>query len=150
VVNFTKYNEYLGRLLGVVRRLIPEVALFFALYLINLIFFSLFAESSFINTPLNISLRKVALGDNQIKANTYTGTEMVTGFSSFNDSFKTLFYSSFGSFDFEILDKVRLGSKYGISFLILFLVVNIGLFMSLFVSIITVLYQEFSKHQNLY
>lgn len=62
------------------------------------------------------------------------------GYQNFRESFKTLFYSSFGSFDFDIMNKTRLGMRFGNAYLITFLVVNIGLFMSLFVSIITVLY----------
>lgn len=62
------------------------------------------------------------------------------------EAFKTLFYSSFGSFNFETMEAVRLGSSFGITFLIVFLVINIGLFMSLFVSIVTVLFQEFQQH----
>jgi hypothetical protein len=55
-------------------------------------------------------------------------------------AFVTLFYSSFGTFDFERIEQTELGANFGISYLIIFLIINIGLFMSLFVSIITVLF----------
>ena len=51
VVTLTSYNTYLGKFLGVVRRLITEIFLFFALYLINLIVFSLVAESALMDLP---------------------------------------------------------------------------------------------------
>jgi len=113
VINFTKYNEYMGRFLGVVRRLIQEIALIFILYLINLCGFSLFAETAFRELPQ---------------------------YNSRYEAFKTLFYSSFGTHDFEVMIDARLGERFGISYLIAFLIINVGLFMSLFVSIITVLF----------
>jgi hypothetical protein len=116
VINFVRYNEALGRFISVVKRLISEISLFFALYVINLITFATIAESAF--RDLN-------------EYNTqYTG-------------FKTLFYASFGDFNFDLIATGRLGKNFGISFLIIFLTINIGLFMSLFVSIITVLFGEF-------
>lgn len=113
VINFTRYNEYLGRFLGVVKRLISEIALFFVLYLINLLIFAVIAESAFRDLK---------------EYNTAT------------EAFKTLFYASFGTFDFDTIEKTRLGPKFSISYLVIFLIFNIGLFMSLFVSIITVLF----------
>jgi hypothetical protein len=63
-------------------------------------------------------------------------------YRSKQEAFVTLFYASFGTFDFLAVEEARLGADFGISFLIVFLIINIGLFMSLFVSIITVLYAE--------
>ena len=116
VINFTKYNEYMGKFLGVVRRLIQEISLIFILYLINLCGYSLFAESAFRELP---------------------------EYNNRYEAFKTLFYSSFGTHDFDVMENARLGSRTGTSYLISFLIINVGLFMSLFVSIITVLFQEF-------
>lgn len=96
-----------------VKRLVSEIALFFILYLINLVTFSFISEAAFRDLE---------------EYNTVTG------------AFVTLFYSSFGTFDFDRIENTRLGSNFGISYLIIFLIVNIGLFMSLFVSIITVLF----------
>lgn len=47
VINFARYNEHLGKYLGVVKRLMSELVLFFVIYLVNLIFFATLAESSF-------------------------------------------------------------------------------------------------------
>jgi hypothetical protein len=90
--------------------------LFFVLYVINLIVFATVAEAAF---------RELSL---------YNNAQI---------GFKTLFYASFGDFDFDYITTGRLGKNFGISFLIVFLTINIGLFMSLFVSIITVLFGEF-------
>lgn len=68
-----RYNEWLGRFLGVVKNIIPEVVLFFVMYLINIAIFSLIATVSFWE---------------------------LAGFSNFWTSFRTNFFSSFGSFDF--------------------------------------------------
>lgn len=113
VINFMRYNDYLGKFLGVVRRLLSEILLFFILYLVNLVTFSFIAESAF--TDLD-------------------------EFNSIPKAFKTLFYASFGTFDFLYMEQARIGKNFGISFLIAFLIINIGLFMSLFVSIITALF----------
>lgn len=40
VINFARYNDYLGRYLGVVSRLIKEIVLFFIIYLVNLLLFA--------------------------------------------------------------------------------------------------------------
>jgi hypothetical protein len=130
VLNFTRYNEYLGKFLGVVKRLISEIVLFFILYLVNLIVFAAIAESCFTD---------------------------LKDYKDFPQAFVTLFYASYGDFSFSefeaCLDRVpqpqgcrkgyydtKFGENFGIIFMILFLVINIGLFMSLFVSIITVLF----------
>jgi hypothetical protein len=131
VLNFTRYNEHLGRFLGVVKRLIPELSLFFILYLVNLMIFSGIAESAFPD---------------------------LEEYNLFIVAFKTLFYASYGSFNctspsclpgetiFERIEQAQISKNFGISFLIFFLIINIGLFMSLFVAIITVLFQMYSKH----
>jgi hypothetical protein len=123
VINFTRYNEYLGRFIGVVRRLVSEIVLYFVLYLVNLIIFSTFAESAFRDLP---------------------------DYNTMIVAFKTLFYASFGTFDFDVIEKTNLGKEFGVGFLIVFLIINIGLFMSLFVSIIAVLFQVFSKDDQIY
>ena len=39
-----RYNEYFGRLTGIVTRLIPDVLGFFLFYLIEIFFFAMVAE----------------------------------------------------------------------------------------------------------
>lgn len=73
VLNFTRYNEYLGRFLGVVKRIISEIVIFFILYLVNLLVFAAIAESCFTD---------------------------LERYSNFPTSFKTLFYASYGDFNF--------------------------------------------------
>lgn len=123
VISFTKYNDYLGRYFGIVQRLVFEIFLFFVIYLINLIFFAVLADSSF---------------------------REMKDYNTIPVAFKTLFYASFGEFDFDGISKAKIGSKFGLSYLIIFLIINLGLFMSLFVSIITVLYKIFHKSDRIY
>ena len=123
VVNFFKFNRFLGPMIGIIKRMIPEITLFFIVYIINLAFFSFIAEAAF------------------------TGLEE---YNTWNKAFRTLFYASFGTFSFERIENCRLGINFGVSFLLLFLIINIGLFMKLFVSIITVMYQIYQKNQNIY
>ena len=114
VVNFVKFNKFLGSLIGIIKRMIPEIGLFFVIYLINLITFALIAEASF--------------------------TEM-DEYQTWPKAFRTLFYASFGTFNFERIERCRLGINYGVTYLLVFLIVNIGLFMKLFIAIITVMYE---------
>jgi hypothetical protein len=123
VISYAKYNEYLGRFFGIVKRIVSEISLFFVLYLINLLWFALLSETSF---------------------------REFDEYNTTSKAFKTLFFASFGTFDFERIQTARLGDKFGVSFLLFFLIINIGLFMSLFVSIITVLFHEYKKNENVY
>lgn len=123
VISFTKYNDFLGRYYGIVQRLVFEIFLFFIIYLINLVFFAVLADSSF---------------------------RELKDYNTIPVAFKTLFYASFGEFDFDVISKAEIGSRFGLSYLIIFLIINLGLFMSLFVSIITVLYKIFSKSDRIY
>ena len=113
IINFFRFNEYMGKFIGIVRNLILEIALYFALYLINLIFFAIFAEMCFYN---------------------------VDGYRNVVQAFRTLFFASFGSFDFTKVEQGYLGSTFGVAYLIVFIIINIGIFMSLFIAIITVLF----------
>lgn len=116
VINFIRYQEDLGRFVTVVKKLVSEIVLYFVLYIINLLTFATIAESAFRNL---------------VKYNTVW------------EAFKTLFYASFGQFDFDYIENNSLGKNFGISFLIVFLTLNVGLFMSLFISIITVLFGQY-------
>ena len=123
VVNFFKFNRFLGPMIGIIKRMIPEITLFFVIYIINLTMFSFVAEAAFIG---------------------------LEEYNTWSKAFRTLFYASFGTFSFERIENCRLGIKFGVSFLLVFLIINIGLFMKLFVSIITVMYQIYQKNQNVY
>src|SRR5438132_13302156 len=47
VFYFLRYNEFMGKFLGVVERLIYDLFIFFCFYLLQLIFFSCISELSF-------------------------------------------------------------------------------------------------------
>ena len=116
IVNFCKYNEYLGRFIIIAKQMVGEIALFFILYLVNLIAWALVAEIYHTNMP---------------------------EFNNFIVAFKNLFFASFGTFDFERIQESRTGKNLGIIYLVAFLTVNVGLFMSMFIAIITALYSKF-------
>jgi hypothetical protein len=113
VFYFLRYNEFMGKFIGIVERLFKEVVLFFCFYILQLIFFSLIAELCF---------RKP------------------TDFNTFNAAFKTLFYASLGEFSFETISKSEKGEYFGITFLIIFLVCNVGIIINIFIAVIAVLY----------
>ena len=55
-------------------------------------------------------------------------------------AFRTLFFASFGSFDFERLEQGYLGKLFGDVYLVIFIIINVGIFMSLFIAIIAALF----------
>jgi hypothetical protein len=73
VFYFLRYNEFLGKFIGIVERIFKEVLLFFFLYIVELIFFSLVSELCFRTIP---------------------------DYNSAFRAFKTLFYASLGDFSF--------------------------------------------------
>jgi hypothetical protein len=123
IVNFFRFNEYMGKFIGIVRNLIMEIALYFALYILNLVFFAIAAELCFHN---------------------------VEGYTNSLEAFRTLFFASFGSFDFEKVESGYLGEKFGVAYLIVFIIINIGIFMSLFIAIITALFQDYEQNESVY
>jgi hypothetical protein len=118
-----RYNQYLGKLSGVLEKLLYDIAVFFCFFLIEILFFAAVAELAF---------RKV---DN---------------YNTFLKSFRNLFYASFGQFNFEVFAEAEFTESFGIAFLVIFLVVNIGLFMSLFTAMMTTLYGAFVEKQTVY
>lgn len=69
VFYFLRFNEPMGKFVGIVERLLYDVALFFCLYLLELTFFSLIAEISF---------------------------RTLSEYNTAGQAFKTLFYASMG------------------------------------------------------
>ena len=123
IINFFRYNEYLGKFIGIVRNLVSELALFFGLYLINLLFFAIIGELCFFN---------------------------IRGYETVADAFRTLFFASYGSIEFLPLEEAILGPRIGYSYIFIFLLVNIGIFLSFFVAIITVLFQSYEENESVY
>ena len=74
VFYFLRYNEFLGKFIGIVERIFKEVLLFFLFYIAQLVMFSLFSELCFRKAP---------------------------NYNSTTIAFKTLFYASLGDFSFE-------------------------------------------------
>ena len=109
-----RFNEYLGKFLGILDRLLYDVLIFFGMYLLQLLFFSALSSLAFRKLP---------------------------NYSTVPNAFKTLFYASFGDFSFTEVQKAQFGEYFGIAFMIIFLVCNLGLMMNLFIAIIVVLYE---------
>ncbi len=114
-----RFNEDLGKFVSILQRLLYEVFLFFICYIVELVFFALAADLCFRD---------------------------LSDFNTVPNAFVTLFYASFGQFSFEVVGLSQYGAYYGYTFMIIFLVVNIGLVMNMFVSIINVLWDALSKH----
>jgi hypothetical protein len=123
VFYYLRYNEYLGKFITVVERIVKEVCLIFIFYIIQLIFFALVAELCF------------RRNDN---------------YSSAFVAFKTLFYASLGQFSFEDIAISEKGPYFGITFMIIFLVCNIGIILNIFIAVIAVLYDNYAEHRNVY
>lgn len=123
VFYFLRYNEFMGKFIGIVERLFKEVVLFFIFYILQLVFFSLIAELCF-RTP----------------------TDYNTAFKAF----KTLFYASLGDFSFDDISNSEKGEYFGITFMIIFLVCNIGIILNIFIAVIAVLYDTISEKRNIY
>ena len=48
------------------------------------------------------------------------------------------------------MEKAKVGEYLGITYLIVFIIFNVGIFMSLFVAIITALFEKFEEDENVY
>jgi hypothetical protein len=123
VFYFLRYNEFMGKFIGIVERLFKEVVLFFIFYIIQLIFFSLIAELCF---------------------------RRPTDYNTAYKAFKTLFYASLGNFSFDDISQSEKGEYFGITFMIIFLVCNIGIILNIFIAVIAVLYDTYSEKRNIY
>ncbi len=117
VFYFLRFNEFMGKFVGIVEKLLYDVVLFFCFYIVELLFFSLIAELCF------------------RRLNDYNTTQK---------AFKTLFYSSLGQFSFDEFKDSDFGEYFGITYMIIFLVCNIGIVMHLFIAVITVLYDAYA------
>ena len=123
VFYFLRYNEFMGKFIGIVERIFKEVLLFFVFYILQLIFFSLVSELCF-RTALNYN----------------------TTFKAF----KTLFYASLGDFSFDDIQKSEKGEYFGITFMIIFLVCNVGIILNIFIAVIAVLYDNYAENRNVF
>jgi hypothetical protein len=108
-----RYNEGIGKFITILERVLYDVFIFFCCYIIQLVFFALVADLCFRDLP---------------------------SFNTVTVAFRTLFYASFGGFSFEEVGLSIYGPYFGYTFMIIFLVVNIGLIMNMFISIINVLW----------
>lgn len=123
VFYFLRYNEFMGKFIGIVERIFKEVLLFFVFYILQLIFFSLVSELCF---------------------------RTASNYNQTFKAFKTLFYASLGDFSFDDIQKSEKGEYFGITFMIIFLVCNVGIILNIFIAIIAVLYDNYSENRNVY
>jgi hypothetical protein len=100
----------------VLEKLLYDILTFFCFFMLEVLFFAAVAELSFRN---------------------------VEQYATILQSFKNLFYASFGQFRFDMFEDAEFGEMFGVCFMILFLIINIGLFMSLFTSMMVTLYGAF-------
>ena len=66
-------------------------------------------------------------------------------YSSLTDTLILLIQTSFGTWDFHIYDTLQIGSKVGIVFHCVVIIMNMILFLNLVIAILTETYSRFSK-----
>lgn len=74
----------------------------------------------------------------------------VEGYNTTAGAYRSLFYAAFGQFDFAVFEDSEFGQYFGIIFMVTFLSINIGLFMSLFIAMLTTLYEIFVGRAAIY
>ena len=119
-----RYNSYLGKLTGVVQTMLLEIAVYFFYFLLEVLFWALLLQLA-------------------------SAAEMQE--RSLGECYTILFYAAFGQFNFEILNDFNsFGYYFATAFFVIYLIVNIGLFLSLFNSMVVKLYEEFFKNESIY
>lgn len=96
VIYYLKYNDYLGKYFGIIRRILPEIIMYFSAYLLCIVAFAITGEMMFPD---------------------------LDSYNSKGKAFKTLFYASFGNFDFDYISKAKIGEKYAMQFLVAYLII---------------------------
>lgn len=119
-----RYNQYLGKLTGVVQTMLVDIAVYFAYFLLEILFWALLLQLATVANMHDMSL---------------------------SECYTLLFYAAFGQFDFAILSNFdSFGYYFATGFFVIYLIVNIGLFLSLFNSMVVKLYEEFFKNEEIY
>lgn len=119
-----RYNQYLGKLTGVVQTMLVDIAVYFAYFMLEILFWALLLQLATVANMHDMSL---------------------------SQCYTLLFYAAFGQFDFAILSNFdSFGYYFATGFFVIYLIVNIGLFLSLFNSMVVKLYEEFFKNEEIY
>lgn len=119
-----RYNQYLGKLTGVVQTMLADIVVYFAYFMLEILFWALLLQLA-----------------------TYANMHEM----SLSECYTLLFYAAFGQFDFAILSNFgSFGYYFATGFFVIYLIVNIGLFLSLFNSMVVKLYEEFFKNESIY
>lgn len=119
-----RYNSYLGKLTGVVQTMLSDLAVYFFYFLLEVLFWALLLQLA-----MHANMRQMSLPE----------------------CYTLLFYAAFGQFDFAILnDFPEFGYYFATAFFVIYLIINIGLFLSLFTSMVVKLYEEFFKNESIY
>ena len=118
------YNTMFGTLWGILARLLPTLLRYMQFYFIEVLIFSVISELAF---------RQIQM---------YNTTE---------NAFYSLFYSGFGFFDYDDFEQEsQFGYFFGLLFLLAFLIANLGLIVTIFTSVMVVLYDEYYKHKSIF
>ena len=119
-----RYNSYLGKLTGVVQTMLLTLGIYFFYFMLEVLFWALLLQLASVANMHELSLA---------------------------ESYTILFYAAFGQFDFSILQNFGSFSYYfATAFFVIYLIVNIGLFLSLFNSLVIRLYEEFCVHESIF
>ena len=63
---------------------------------------------------------------------------------------KNMVYASLGNFDFDIFEGSGYNTYWSTTFFLVFMITNVGLFISLFMAIVISLYSEYASRANIY
>jgi len=125
VIYMLRFNMYIGKLTGILGKILEELVIFFGFYLIQLVVWAAVAQLAF---------------------------SRMKQFDLYRHSFESVFFASIGRFDFDVFftGQDSYNPYWGAAFFLTFMAVNVGLYMSLFVAIIVALYANVGDRGHIY
>lgn len=125
VIYMLRFNMYIGKLTGILGKILEELVIFFCFYLIQLVVWAAVAQLAF---------------------------SRMKQFDLYRYSFESVFFASIGRFDFDVFwtGQDSYNPYWGAAFFLVFMAVNVGLYMSLFVAIIVALYANVGDRGHIY
>ena len=114
---------YFGRLWGVISKILSTLVVYFCFYLVQIMIWAAIVQLSF---------------------------SRMDQFHRFADALKNMLYASVGNFDFTIFEDSGYNVLWGTTFFVVFMILNVGLYISLFMAIVTSLYGNFAENARIY
>ena len=123
VVYMLRYNMFMGRLWGVISKVLGTLIVYFCYYLVQIMIWSAVVQLSF---------------------------PRMDEFHRYSEAMKNMVYASLGNFDFAIFEDSGYNQYWATTFFLVFMITNVGLFISLFMAIVVSLYSEFANRAMIY